>query len=446
MDGNIFNLGPHEILLGLGSNSCDKLEKLRQAKKLLSAHPYFTLKKVAPLYESQALLPAGAPPEWNTPYLNSALLLELRADLFTESGAHLILNALKEIEKDLGRKAGPHWGPRPIDIDIIDWAHDPVHSPKLTIPHSEAFNRAFVILPCLKLSSLKKITPEILSWQNSLAQELPFHTQISPLHWEEIMGIVNLTPDSFSDGHQTFSSSEFQQKMLQLLREGAEILDFGAESTRPNSQMITDVEEQARLAPYLSLIKELQQTHPFKISLDSRYPSTYRMILKHLQLDYFNDVEGFQHPELFPLAAQTQCACIFMHSLSVPPHPQKIIDPKTSPIETLLFWGQEKMAEFAKWNIPSSKLIFDPGLGFGKNLPQNFSVVREVTQFHQLKIPFLIGHSRKRFLDPLAQIEASKRDLETAILTSQLSLKGSSILRVHDVAQTKRALQLGQYL
>lgn len=443
----MFKLGHHEILVGLGSNSPDALTKLRAAKKILKTHKHFRLKKCSSIYESEALLPEGAPPEWNIPYLNAALLLEVRGlERNNHEDALRLVKFFKEIEKKLGRTEGPRWSPRPIDLDLLAWDGPSLQGPEIFVPHKEMMKRAFVILPALDCVTPHIIPEDVQKLINAWSHDVPFKTQRAKAFWPELMAIINVTPDSFSDGGTKLSQENLRRSIEEATSLGASLIDIGAESTRPGSLVITPDEEWERLKIHLPLLKELKKDLKFKLSLDSRHAKTIKKFSEQLELDLLNDVEGFINEEMLLLAQETQIPLVFMHSLSIPLDPKKTLPINEDTIENLLLWGKKKIEQFDKWEIKKERLIFDPGLGFGKTLNQNYQLTQNCTRFNELGLEVLIGHSRKSYLDPHNQVEASTRDLETALISFLIGKSGADYLRLHDLKTNSRALLLANQI
>jgi len=443
----MFNLGPHDILVGLGSNSSDALSKLKMARQRLRQIPHFYLKKTSPIYRSDALLPEGAPSHWNIPYLNAALLIEVKnKKLDSFERAQELLTLFKKIENDLGRRPSERWAPRPIDLDLLDWGGPSINDKTLFIPHKEILKRPFVLLPAQDCASLKEFFPQANTWRFSHAKDVPFNTKKSNVVWPELMSIINLTPDSFSDGNSYPHGKILEEKIRLAINEGASIIDIGAESTRPGGVIISADDEFERLKPHLPLLTSLKKELSFKLSLDSRNPETAQKVMATVELDFLNDVQGFEHPSMMALARNSNCKLIFMHSLSIPPTPDLILSPNEDPTEQILRWGQNKIQMFEREGILKERLIIDPGIGFGKSTAQNYALLNSLFEFQKLPLSCLVGHSRKRFLDPHNNTPALERDLETAICSSKISLSGVDYLRVHSTSINLRALQLGNEL
>ena len=223
-----------KTFLGLGSNLEPRRENLSKALEELSL--IGSLEKVSPVYETPALLPDRAPLLWNKPFLNLVAQME-----FSENPLSL-LNHLKTIEKKLGREQKQKWAPRSIDLDILLFGEKSFSSRELQIPHPEMEKRSFVLDP------LKDLLP---SWIPKARE----HKNHLPL-W---MAIVNLTPDSFSDGGRFNSEEVFYKTMLEYEQMGVAIIDLGAESTRPGAMGISTEEELNRLKPFLKQLNSLYE-------------------------------------------------------------------------------------------------------------------------------------------------------------------------------------------
>jgi dihydropteroate synthase len=177
-------------------------------------------------------------------------------------------------------------------------------------------------------------------------------------------------------------------------------------------------------------LRELRD--PFLISIDSRNPSTVRSALE-IGVDILNDVTGFTRPEMLEIAEGTDVPLVFMHSLSIPVVKGESIPRDRDSVEFLMTWAEERLAEFDRRGIARNRLIFDPGIGFGKTARQSWQILDHVERFHDLGVPLLIGHSRKSFLETVTDKPSAERDAETLAVSEDLAPKGVEILRVHDV-------------
>lgn len=237
----------------------------------------------------------------------------------------------------------------------------------------------------------------------------------------QLLAILNLTPDSFSDGGE----GNYLARAEEAIRDGASILDIGAESTRPGATPLTPEEEWARLEPVLSA---LPKTTP--ISLDTRHPETLEKAIPH-GIAWLNDVGGLTDERLVAIAREANLTMVLMHSLTVPADKNVTLPDDCDVIQTLLEWAKPRIEK-----LKTDKLIFDPGLGFGKSIAQSWRILEEAERFRELRIPILIGHSRKSFLN----LPMDERDTATAAISTQLAAKGIDYLRVHNVPLNAAAI------
>ena len=432
------------VILGLGSNLGNRAIHLKRAISRLSRGCGAVLHAVrlSRIYESPALTPTGAPAAWGLPYLNCAL----SGETTLEPGA--LLRHVKEIERSLGRQDHERWAPRVIDIDILWWTGLEVRSDDLTIPHPEILKRPFVLQPLRDLIPDMVLDSETLEVHASRvgarasAGEIPAGP--SPEADFEVgnptlMGILNVTPNSFSDGGRFMEPETAVGHARQLAEDGAGIIDVGAESTRPDGAAVDPAAEWARVEPVLEGLRALQEElqppgrrDPFMISIDSRNPSTVRSALG-IGVDILNDVTGFSRPEMLEIAEGTDVPLVFMHSLSIPVVKGESIPRDRDSVAFLIAWAEERLAEFDRRGIARHRLMFDPGIGFGKTVRQNWQILEHMERFHDLNIPLLVGHSRKSFLEAVTDKPSAERDAETLAVSHGLITKGVEILRVHDV-------------
>ena len=432
------------VILGLGSNLGNRVVHLKRAISRLSRGRGAVLHDVrlSRIYESPALTPTGAPASWDLPYLNCALAGETTL----EPGA--LLRQIKEIERSLGRQDHERWAPRVIDIDILWWSGHEVRSDDLTIPHPEILKRPFVLQPLCDLIPDVILEGETMEAHVSRVAHARVRAQASAAHvadadfevgYPTLMGILNITPDSFSDGGRFMEPEIALGHARRLVEDGAGIIDVGAESTRPDGAAVDPVAEWARLEPVLEGLRALQEElrppgrrDPFLISIDSRNPSTVRSALE-IGVDILNDLTGFSRPEMLEMAEGTDVPLVFMHSLSIPVVKGESIPRDRDSVEFLIAWAEERLAEFDRRGIARHRLIFDPGIGFGKTVRQSWYILEHMERFHDLGIPLLIGHSRKSFLQAVTDKASAERDAETLTVSHGLIAKGVEILRVHDV-------------
>jgi 2-amino-4-hydroxy-6-hydroxymethyldihydropteridine diphosphokinase/dihydropteroate synthase len=409
----MFTLGPLEIIVGLGSNDLQAMNRLREARRQLRSIPEFKVLAHSRIYESEALLPPGAPPDWDRPFLNAALRIQVAG---TPTARDLVAR-LKEIERTMGRAESARWAPRPIDLDLLAWGRPPSSDPEATVPHPGLMERPFALLPALDCVGSASAHP----WRREV--DVPQRTRISNQVWPEIVGILNLTPDSFSDGGKRVGRIE--ETVHELIREGADLIDVGAESTRPGATPLTWQEEWTRLEPAFGVLDRCARG--VRISLDTYHSETARRALAAYPLTWLNDVRGFTDPEMRAVARAFAGGLVVMQDGNAP----------------FGSWIQARRAELAREGLALDRLIFDPGLGFGKSAAENYSVLRTL---EYAESPILIGHSRKRFLDVSGEVPAAERDLESAVVGVHAAARGADYLRVHSPATQLRALRVGARL
>jgi dihydropteroate synthase len=251
-----------------------------------------------------------------------------------------------------------------------------------------------------------------------------------------IMGIVNVTPDSFSDGGEWFERDAAIAHGRRLVEEGAAILDIGGESTRPYSEPVAEEEELARVVPVVEALADA----PAQLSVD-----TMKLAVARRAIDagatYVNDVTAFRHePELAALVAERGCDCCLMHMLGEPRTMQ--IDPRYDDVVGEVRAFLEERAAFAiAEGIPAGRIMVDPGIGFGKTVAHNLELLRRLSEIAAIGFPVVIGTSRKAFLGKLAGREDPHERVAGTVATNVLALeRGASVFRVHDVAPTADAL------
>lgn len=247
-----------------------------------------------------------------------------------------------------------------------------------------------------------------------------------------LMGILNVTPDSFSDGGRYSRPEEALDHARMLIDSGATIVDLGAESTRPGGEKEGHLIEWARVEPVLHGLKDLQKERSFRVSLDSRNPETVRRALD-IGIDIINDVTGFSDPAMMEIAQGTDVPLVFMHSLSIPVVKGEFIPRDSDPVQFLKDWGRDKLEAFDRSGVSHRRLIFDPGIGFGKTAQQNWQILGRVDELYELETPLLVGHSRKSFFELVTDKPSEERDEETLEVSDRFARNGVEIIRIHDV-------------
>lgn len=247
-----------------------------------------------------------------------------------------------------------------------------------------------------------------------------------------IMGILNVTPDSFSDGGKYTDIDAAVKHALRMQAEGADVIDVGGESTRPGSMPITEKEEKRRVIP---VIEELAKVLDIPISVDTYRAGTAELALR-AGASMINDVWGLKYdPEMASVAAREgACVCI-MHNRRKGPVYDNLI-------EDMMAELTESIEIAKKSGIKDEKIIIDPGIGFAKTSEQNLLVMRHLDRFKKLGYPLLLAASRKRFIGDVLGLPVNERLEGTLAVTAAGIMKGADMVRVHDVRENKRVAKM----
>ena len=251
------------------------------------------------------------------------------------------------------------------------------------------------------------------------------------LHRPALMGIVNITPDSFSDGGR-FGAEAFAHA-AQLVRDGADILDLGAESTRPGAQAIGAEEEWARLEPVLMQVMDAPWRWDIRVSVDTRHYQTAERALA-LGVDIINDQGGLGDSTMRALLSEHACDVVVMHALSLPANPKVTWPVDADVIGLLLDWKKEVLERAAQVALAPERMIFDAGIGFGKTAIHSVDIILRANRLIENGGRWLFGQSRKSFLTLLSDVPPVDRDPLTQAFSVQLAMQDVPYLRVHDVA------------
>ena len=283
----------------------------------------------------------------------------------------------------------------------------------------------------IKISEKLKKQPFNLS---KLAEQIKALTEQKHKINTKIAGILNITPDSFSDGGKYFEPIDAQKHLIQLIEDGADIIDIGAESTKPYSQDVSAEEQIKRLTPVLRFIQEENIKIP--ISIDTRSSIVADFVLNN-GASIINDVSGFDYDtELPKVVAGYGATVIIQHSKGTPQNMQE--NPKYNNVTEEIFFSLKNKSEYAH-SIGIKNIIVDPGIGFGKTKKDNFEILNRITELYSLKYPVMVGVSRKSLLGVKNNDNELKDSLSLA-LSYPLIQKGIDYLRVHNVKLHKTIL------
>ncbi|MEM7729228.1 MAG: dihydropteroate synthase [Pseudomonadota bacterium] len=257
----------------------------------------------------------------------------------------------------------------------------------------------------------------------------------------KIMGILNVTPDSFSDGGRYADLDAAVRQARKLVGQGADIIDIGGESTRPGAKTVPWREEMDRVVPVIKAIRDAMRDDPEPvISIDTRKPAVAEAAIM-AGADIWNDVSALNFSDdSLGLAADLGCPVILMHAQG---RPETMQDrPRyDDPVREVLQFLKDRIAACEAAGLERDRIMIDPGIGFGKRLSDNLAILRQTARFADLA-PTLIGTSRKSFIEKIDGSPVDKRlpgSLASALFAAR---NGASVLRVHDVAETLQALRV----
>lgn len=415
------------VYLALGSNLGDRRRNLEISIQKLEENGVKFV-ETSPIYRTPALLLKGSPNEWNLPFLNC--IIKVATDLSPEN----LLILCKKIEKEMGRDLSLKWAPRVIDIDILTYKDMEINTSinggeyllkGLTIPHKAIFDRYFL------RDELSFIAPEYLGGINYYGGE----------HQPVFMGIINITPDSFSDGGIHNNINNFRKTFELWKRELVSIIDIGAESTRPNATPLEAKDELERLEPIFEYLKNRERSYfePL-LSIDTYHYETAKQAILN-GFNTINDVNALKDERMIELLQNDRkLKYVLTHSLSVPPKKDLVINN----IDEIKNWLEEKLNLLERKNISKEQIIFDVGIGFGKTPSQLLQIMQNIQNFQRYGVKILIGHSRKSFMK-IFNNDIETPDFETLAISLKLANK-VDILRVHTPIEHQNALLAYQSL
>lgn len=453
----------HEVVIALGSNMGNRVANFDKALSMMRRAGVDVICHSS-LYESAPAYVTDQPK-----FLNSAVRASTRLD------PSALLGVLKGIERTLGRAGnGIRYGPRPIDLDILFYGEMTFSDENLTLPHPLIWERPFVLAPLMDLYGtrlsngshvwMKRYEKAKCAWQlmggdtqlgqDGLRRVVPIGGKL--WNWSDrtyVMGILNITPDSFSDGGKYFSVQDAVAQAEAMVHAGADIIDLGAQSTRPFATKLTSDEELARLLPVVEAMKKLPCMDPVWLSVDTFYSKVAREAVKH-GVHMVNDVSGGSlDPDMYKTVADLGVPYVVMHMRG---------DPTTMLQEKNLQYKRvsadvslelcESLRKAESSGIPAWRIIVDPGLGFAKTSEQNVHLLGDLSSFRSglgswsltaTRLPLLIGPSRKGFLGKICNREkAEDRDAATIGAVVAGIAQGVDIVRLHNVKASVDAIRV----
>lgn len=255
-----------------------------------------------------------------------------------------------------------------------------------------------------------------------------------------VMGIINITPDSFYAGSRTTAADEIEKRVESMVKEKVDIIDIGAYSSRPGAEDVSPDEEISRLATGIEHIRRIAPEIP--VSVDTFRSDVAKTAVNTMKADIINDISGGDLDDrMFAAIAELNVPYILMHMRGTPATMQQLTDyGELGVTATVLNDLAMKMNKLALLGVKD--IIIDPGFGFSKTLEQNYELMRNLTVFHKLQCPVLVGISRKSMLTRLLGIESADALNATTALNVMALERGASILRVHDVEAARQAVDI----
>lgn len=252
-----------------------------------------------------------------------------------------------------------------------------------------------------------------------------------------VMGILNCTPDSFSDGGENFSSSDAISNGIKMVESGAHIIDIGGESTKPGAEPVETNEEIKRV---ISVIKGIRMVNKeILISIDTQKSEVAREALVN-GADIINDVSGFSKSKMIGVASEFKCPVIVMHMKGQPASMQDNPVYENGVVEEISEFFQERVDKLKEAGI--DEIVIDPGIGFGKTLKHNVDIIKNLSELKEIDCEILIGVSRKSFLGKITGSEVEDREEETISANIVSIINGARIIRVHDVKKNVKAIKV----
>ncbi|KAK7562968.1 folic acid synthesis protein-like protein [Phyllosticta paracitricarpa] len=450
----------NKAFIALGSNMGDRISTIEKACRAMESHGDIRILRTSNLWETEPMYV-----EDQDKFLNGACEIE------TTLNPIQLLDRLQDIEIRLERNKTIDKGPRTIDLDILLYGNTCVSEPRLTIPHPLMREREFVLRPLCEmipdavlpgagpeslsryLAKLEPRSSEAISTVTPLSPTLPPIMALRRDRPTYVMAILNMTPDSFSDGgalqsngptshpegdgaHFSADANAVKRTVSETVGAGCTILDVGGQSTRPGAPEVSEAEEVRRVLSAIDLIRSMRLAAKAAISVD-----TYRASVAERAIQagahIVNDVSsGTMDPKLLPTVAKLGCTICLMHMRGTPQTMSSLTEYKDGIVAGVAEELKERIRIAEAAGIRRWRIILDPGFGFAKTLEQNLELLR---RFNELRawpglegFPWLIGTSRKRFIATASGVSNIRaRDEPTIVTTAAAIQGGADIVRLH---------------
>ena len=293
-------------------------------------------------------------------------------------------------------------------------------------------------IPINKINSLAKSLKKLIKLDlEKIRSKKKNFSNLNFLQIPNIMGVLNLTPDSFSDGGKFNTKNKGLKHALEMFNSGANIIDIGGESTRPGSKAVDNKTEWKRIEKIVKLISK-----KIPMSLDTRKSEVMKKGIKY-GVKIINDVSGLDYdPETINVLKKYKIPFVIQHSQGTPEKMQNKPRYKNELLDIFDFF-EKKIKSLKKIGIKHNNIIIDPGIGFGKNLKHNMNLIRNISIFHSLGFPILVGNSKKRFIKEIAGKNDTKSRIGGTMTSSiYVMMQGVQILRIHDVNELLQGVKV----
>ncbi|KAL0933176.1 folic acid synthesis protein [Colletotrichum truncatum] len=444
--------GPTTAYVALGSNLGDRVGWIEQACAEMDRRG-IKVKRTSSLWETEPMYVLD-----QDRFVNGACEVE------TELEPLALLDQLQDIERTLGRQKFIDKGPRNIDLDILMYGDQNIEHPRLTVPHIGIPEREFVLRPLAELIPNKpiyaskpwKLTFDYLNELPPAAAPLSPMTPISaghrplvsltPTRKTHVMAIINVTPDSFSDGG-IHTPENLVSTLQSFAKAGATMIDVGGASTAPGRPEVPAEEELARVLPVIKLVRSLPELSHLALSVD-----TYRASVAEAAVaagaDIINDVSAGQlDPEMLSYMARSNRTVCLMHMRGTPKTMNSLTDYPEGLIPTIARELLDRVAEAEAAGVRRWRIILDPGLGFAKTGAQNLEILRHMDELRSWPglegLPWLLGSSRKSFVGKITGVpKPQERIWGTAATVVSAVQGGADIVRVHDAVEMCQVVKM----
>ncbi|ETI27504.1 dihydropteroate synthase [Cladophialophora carrionii CBS 160.54] len=453
--------GLNRAAIAFGSNLGDRVANIEAALSRMR-DPNLRIVKLSALYETKPMYYDD-----QDPFLNGVCQVETTLEPLT------LLDMLQSIENELGRKRTIDKGPRTIDLDIVLYNQDYIKHPRLHVPHISMLERDFVLRPLAEILPDQHLPPDftpngsnrtISQFLQSLPEKDTTMSPVTVLHPHlplirvrdatrktHVMAILNLTPDSFSDGGIHSDLQTIRASVAKFITAGATIIDIGGQSTRPRADFLGPDEEMARILPIVRAIREMPEAERVAISIDTFHSDVARETIL-AGADIINDVSaGLLDERMLSTVAELGKTVVLMHMRGDPHTMTRLTDYPDGVVHGVARELSTRLQAALDAGIPPWRVILDPGLGFAKNQEQNLELLRSLRQLREStdsssvlqNYPWLMGPSRKGFVGNITEVaEASQRSYGTAAAVTASIEGGADIVRIHDVSEMMQVTKM----